>query len=77
MKKLVLLCVVALMAISAFAQPRNTIVEVLVSPENADWQYSCGQEAKFDVLVRKSGVPLEDAQIYYEISEDMQEPLKK
>lgn len=65
------------MAVSVFAQPKQTIIEVLVSPENADWQYQCGKDAKFNVTVNKAGVPLENAQVYYEISEDMQEPLKK
>ena len=65
------------MAVSVFAQPNQTIIEVLVSPENADWQYQCGKDAKFNVTVNKAGVPLENAQVYYEISEDMQEPLKK
>ena len=77
MKKLVLLLAVVLITVTTYAQPKKTLVEVLVSPETADWQYRCGQEAKFEVLVQKAGVPLENAQIYYEISEDMQEPLKK
>ena len=77
MKRLVLSLIVVLMAVVALAQPKKTIVEVLVAPENADWQYDCGQEVKFNVSVQKSGVPLDNAQVYYEISEDMQEPLKK
>ena len=77
MKRLVLLLALVLMTVAAFAQPKKTLVEVLVAPENADWQYDCGQEVKFNVKVQKAGVPLENAQVYYEISEDMQEPLKK
>ena len=77
MKRFLLSLVVALIAVSVFAQPKQTIIEVLVSPENADWQYQCGKDAKFNVTVNKAGVPLENAQVYYEMSEDMQEPLKK
>ncbi len=77
MKRLVLFAVVVLMSVVTYAQPKKTLVEVLVAPENADWQYDCGQEVKFNVTVQKAGVPLENAQVYYEISEDMQEPLKK
>ena len=77
MKRVVLYIALILMPLVAFAQPKKTLVEVLVAPENADWQYDCGQEVKFNVTVQKAGVPLENAQVYYEISEDMQEPLKK
>ena len=77
MKRIVLFFVVALVSISVSAQPKKTIIEVQVSPEHADWQYRCGQDAKFNVTVLKAGVPLENAQIYYEISEDMQDPMKK
>ena len=71
------MCVAVLMAFVAFAQPRNTLVEVSVAPEHADWQYKCGEEVKFNVSILKSGNPIENVQIRYEISEDMMEPLKK
>ena len=77
MKRLLLMCVAVLMAFVAFAQPRNTLVEVSVAPEHADWQYKCGEEVKFNVSILKSGNPIENVQIRYEISEDMMEPLKK
>ena len=71
------MCVAMLMAVIAFAQPKNTLVEVSVAPEHADWQYRCGEEVKFNVSILKSGNPIENVQISYEISEDMMEPLKK
>jgi cephalosporin-C deacetylase-like acetyl esterase len=77
MKRLLLMCVAVLMAVVTFAQPRNTLVEVSVAPEHADWQYKCGEEVKFNVSILKSGNPIENVQIRYEISEDMMEPLKK
>lgn len=70
------MCVAVLMAVVAFAQPRNTLVEVSVAPEHADWQYKCGEEVKFNVSILKSGNPIENVQIRYEISEDMMEQLK-
>jgi cephalosporin-C deacetylase-like acetyl esterase len=76
MKRLLLMCVAVLMAVVAFAQPRNTLVEVSVAPEHADWQYKCGEEVKFNVSILKSGNPIENVQIRYEISEDMMEQLK-
>ena len=77
MRKMKLLVAVALISLSAYAQPKKTIIAVSVAPEHADWQYSCGETLNFNISVEKSGVPLENAEVYYEISEDMQEPLKK
>ena len=64
MKRIVLFFVVALVSISVSAQPKKTIIEVQVSPEHADWQYRCGQDAKFNVTVLKAGVPLENTSRY-------------
>lgn len=77
MKRFLLSLVVAMIAVCGHAQPRKTIISVAVAPESADWQYDCGENVKFNLSVLKAGVPLEDAEVYYEISEDMQDPLKK
>ena len=77
MRRFLLLFTVSLVTLCATAQPRQTIVEVLVAPDDSDWQYKCGEEVKFNLSVLKSGNPLENAQIRYEISEDMMDPLKQ
>ena len=77
MKRFLLSLVVATIAVCGYAQPKKTIISVAVAPESADWQYDCGENVKFNLSVLKAGVPLEDAEVYYEISEDMQDPLKK
>lgn len=77
MKKILLLFFAILMSVIVFAQPKNSIIEVSVAPEHADWQYKCGEEVRFNISVMKSGNPLENAQISYEISEDMMDPLKQ
>ena len=77
MRRFLLLFTVSLVTLCATAQPRQTIVEVLVAPDDSDWQYKCGEEVRFNLSVLKSGHPLENAQIRYEISEDMMEPLKQ
>ena len=77
MKRFLLSLVVVLVAICGHAQPKKTIIAVAVAPEHADWQYSCGEDVKFGLSVLKAGLPLENAEVYYEISEDMQTPLKK
>ena len=77
MKRFLLSLVVVVAAICGNAQPKKTIIAVAVAPEHADWQYSCGEDVKFGLSVFKAGLPLENAEVYYEISEDMQTPLKK
>lgn len=77
MKRFLLLLVALIATINIYAQPKQTIVSVTVTPENADWQYECGDEATFAFTVYKSGVPLKDAEVYYEISEDMMAAHKK
>ena len=77
MRRILLLLVALCATVSLYAQPKQTIVSVAVAPENVDWQYDCGDDVTFTLAVNKAGIPLKDATIYYEISEDMQEPLKK
>ena len=77
MKRFLLSLVVVVAAICGNAQPKKTIIAVAVAPEHADWQYSCGEDVKFGLSILKAGLPLENAEVYYEISEDMQTPLKK
>ena len=76
MRRILLLLVAIVATLSLYAQPKQTIVSVAVAPENTDWQYECGDDVTFSLAVNKAGIPLKDATIYYEISEDMQKPLK-
>ena len=77
MKRFLLLLFAIVAAINIYAQPKQTIISVAVAPENTDWQYECGDDVTFSLSVNKAGIPLKDAKIYYEISEDMQSPRKK
>ena len=77
MRRIILLLVAIVATINLYAQPKQTIISVAVAPENADWQYECGDDVTFSLSVNKSGIPMNNAQIYYEISEDMQAPRKK
>lgn len=77
MKRFLLSVIVALVAVVSYAQPKKTLTSVVVAPEHSDWLYKCGEDATFRIMVLKDGLPLEDAQVYYEISEDMRSPLKK
>ena len=77
MRRILLLLVAIVATINLYAQPKQTIISVAVAPENADWQYECGDDVTFSLSVNKSGIPMNNTQIYYEISEDMQAPRKK
>ena len=79
MKKLALYLMLILVSASvATAQPKQSFIKVTVTPDHVDWNYTCGEKPKFAVSVTTcSNAPVENAQIYYEISEDFLEPLEK
>ena len=79
MKRLSFLAIcVALGFVVAMAQPRQTLIKVVVTPDHADWVYKCGEKPRFDVEVLTcSNAAVENAEIRYEISEDFLEPLEK
>lgn len=55
---------------SATAAPAEQPVKIIVMPDHADWNYTCGEEPKFKVLVLKDNVPMGDVDIKYLIAED-------
>ena len=79
MKKLALYLMLILFSASVTAAPpRQSFIKVTVTPDHADWCYTCGEKPNFAVTVTDcSNAPIKDAQIYYEISEDFLEPLEK
>ena len=52
------------------AQPRQELVEVMVSPNHSDWTYSPGEQAEFSISVYKNNVPLNGIEIEYTIQPD-------
>lgn len=61
MRKIQIMLVVlaALVSVSARAELDN--VDVMVSPDHADWNYAVGEKAKLTVRVLKFGVPVDGA----------------
>lgn len=54
--------------LASTAQSRSTqLIQVLVSPDQADWTYDLGEEAVFTITVLKNQVPLENAEVSYTI----------
>lgn len=52
-------------------------IRVQVVPNHNDWLYKPGENAKFTVNILRNEIPVKDAEIRYEISEDTMEPRKK
>ncbi|WP_341227938.1 acetylxylan esterase [uncultured Arcticibacterium sp.] len=64
---LLLLTLFAWQSLIAQPPPDHQWVEVIVSPNNADWLYEMGEEAEFTVTVLRRNVPLENVTIKYSI----------
>ena len=58
MKRFLISLALVFVAVCVYAQPRKTIVTVAVAPENADWQYDCGDKVTFASL--PSGLHLQN-----------------
>ncbi|AYN69290.1 acetylxylan esterase [Euzebyella marina] len=56
--------------IGLFAQPSKQLVEVIITPSEADWTYNTGEQAEFSINVLKNKVPLEGVEIKYTIGPD-------
>jgi len=52
------------------AQPSKQLVEVIVSPDHADWTYEVGEQAEFSINVLRNNVPIEGVKIDYKIETD-------
>ena len=59
-----------LFSLCSSAQPRQELVEVMVSPNHSDWTYALGEQAEFSISVFKNSVPLDGIEIEYTIQPD-------
>src|SRR5690606_8490678 len=59
------------------AQSRsNQPIQVLVSPNKADWTYAADEEVKFSVSVFKHQVAINDVEVTYTIGWEKMEPIE-
>ncbi len=71
-----LLTLVALWNFS-YAQSRsNQLIQVIVSPNKADWTYGSNEEVSFTVSLVKHQVPIQDAEVSYSIGWEKMDPLQ-
>lgn len=47
------------------------LVDILLTPDHADWKYNAGEEARVQVTVLKYGVPLKDTELEYSLGQEM------
>ncbi len=58
-------------SVSIGAQPRKQLVEVIVTPDHADWTYETGEQAAFSITVLRNNVPLKGVEINYVIQPEL------
>lgn len=61
----------------SIAQLSEQLVMVHVSPGKSDWHYAVGENTRFDIVVTKSRIPLQNVEVRYELSYDMMPAFKK
>jgi cephalosporin-C deacetylase len=59
------------------AQPRQSRVQVIVTPVDVDWTYDTGERADFRVQILRDGQPVPDAKIRYTIGPEQMPPKKE
>ena len=59
------------------AQPSQRLVQVIITPDHADWLYKPGEPVKLNVSVYRSNVLVKGVKLRYEIGPEKMEPTKK
>lgn len=77
MKRIAVSFLVLFITIAATAQIIGNSVEILVSPDRDGWTYKVGENAKFNVMVLRSGSLVKDAVIDYKLGPEMYETTEK
>ena len=62
-------------SISGFSQPAKRLVEVVVTPDRADWIYNRGEKAQFRIKVLKNNLPLDGVEVSYKLNIETMEPM--
>lgn len=80
MRKISGICIVLLLVVNsftAFGQPSQQMVNIVLAPDHADWIYKVGEKVKFSVQVFEHGNLLHNVPLKYEIEPERMEPVKK
>lgn len=73
---LAILCLVAVWNLGTAQSRSSQLVQVLVTPNKADWTYGKNQEISFNVSVIKHQVPVQGIDVSYSIGWEKMDPLQ-
>jgi cephalosporin-C deacetylase-like acetyl esterase len=76
-KKNYLLSFLILFAFQIFAQPSRQLVQVVVTPDKADWTYDTGDRAEFTFQVFRNNVPLDGTEVKYSIQPEQMKAVEE
>ncbi len=62
---------------TCFAQPSQTLIDVVVTPTESDWTYEIGEQVDFEVEVLRNGQSIPNAEITYKIGLEQMPPQKE
>ena len=57
----------------SIAQPARQFVQVIVTPDKADWTYKTGDRAEFTIQVLRNNVPMDGMEVKYKIQPELVE----
>lgn len=62
---------------TAYGQPTEQFVKVIVAPDHVNWEYKQGEPVKFTVAVLQNGNPVKNVPLRYELGPEKMPPAKK
>lgn len=68
-----LILFIAGISFQSSAQPARQLVQVIVTPDRADWTYEKGERAEFQIMVLQNNVPLDGIEVNYRINPEKME----
>lgn len=75
MKRILFLASI-LMSFCCYAGRVTDVVELRVAPADGEWTVTAGMDVSFRIMLTESNVGVKDAEVEYEISEDLMAPRK-
>jgi cephalosporin-C deacetylase len=67
---------ILLLTENAVSQPPRELVQVLITPDRADWTYKTGDKPEFTISVWRNKVPLSNLEVFYEYGPELMKPEK-
>lgn len=68
------LLVLLILSSWCMAQPPRQPVDIIVTPDHANWEYKAGEPAIFSIQVMNHNVPMKDVRIAYQIGPERMKP---